>query len=103
MFDQRQEIIEGSRQLPILFRALLDQLCMERRGLSLDGPIRRCGLNRVKSQSQIVKGFLLEALVLGEDCEYFGRDHLHKWLDEVEKANKGVSVSVQQLHVVDDL
>ena len=48
MFDQRQEIIEGSRQLPILFGALLDQLGMERRGLGLDGPIRRCGLHRVK-------------------------------------------------------
>mgnify|MGYP000406532002 CR=1 FL=1 len=26
MFDQRQEIIEGSRQLPILFGALLEAL-----------------------------------------------------------------------------
>ena len=54
-----------------------------------------------ESDPQLVKGFLLETLVLAEHCKHILGDDAHKGLQKVEKANEAVFVQIENSKVID--
>ena len=60
-------------------------------------------LDCVVGQAQIVEDLVFEALVLNEGSHDLGGHDVQDRLQEVEEADVGILVRVQQVHVIDSL